>query len=458
LSLLLLPLLGACAAGRDYRAPSAADLAMPDAYRSGAAASPDPQRLGNWWRQFNDPVLDTLVDRAIAGNLDLAQAVARVRQAREAAIQAGAAYAPTITSSSSAGRNFSNRAPDSSSVSGGLDANWEIDLFGGIGRSVEAARADEAASRYSLADVRVSIIAETVSNYIQARLAQERLRIARDTLRTQDDNDQIARWRVLAGLASSLDEEQARSQRAQTAATIPTIEESYRNALNRIAVLTGAPPGEATRIVEAQAPIPQAGDAIAIGVPADTLRQRPDVRGAERSLAAATARIGVAQADLLPALRITGDVGTSARRIGNLADVITGSLFGTLSQLIFDGGAARSRVRAQRAATQEALARYRQSVLTALEDVENGTVAITTARERQAQYAIALEAATNSAIIARSQYQAGLTDFQTLLETERSLLNSRDGEAGSRADRALAIVQLYRALGGGWQTSNGPTS
>ncbi|MGH6781416.1 MAG: efflux transporter outer membrane subunit, partial [Sphingomonadaceae bacterium] len=328
-------------------------------------------------------------------------------------------------------------------------------LFGGIARSVEASRADLEGAWLDLAAVRTAIVAEVASNYVQLRLAQERLHIARETLEIDSENLDIARWRVQAGLVSSLDQEQARAQRARTAASIPSIETGYSGALNRLAVLTGQAPGAATAMLEQAAPIPAAPADIATGIPADTLRQRPDIRGAERTLAAATARIGVAEADLYPALRITGSIGTSALSFGGLTDIVTGGLFSSLSQSIFDGGRRRSQVRSREAAAEGALAAYRQSVLVAVEDVENALVALDAARTRADEFAIAFDAANNSAILARSQYRAGLTDFQTLLQTEQSLLSARDGAASTRADKALAVVQLYRALGGGWQTMDG---
>jgi multidrug efflux system outer membrane protein len=203
-------------------------------------------------------------------------------------------------------------------------------------------------------------------------------------------------------------------------------------------------------------PIPKGPRDVAVGIPADTLRQRPDIRAAERGLAAATARIGVAEAQLLPDLRLTGNIGTSAFSIGGLFDAITGGIFSSLSQTLFDGGRLRSQVRSQRAATEAALATYHQSVLTSLEDVENALLALRAARARQVQFAIALDAASNSALLARTQYRSGLTDFQQLLETERSLVSARDGIAGSRGDESLALVQLYRALGGGWDPDAAP--
>jgi outer membrane protein, multidrug efflux system len=450
-------MLAGCAAGPNYAPPSAAALAVPPQYHyADNSAAQNPAQLATWWQQFNDAALTTIVDQAITRNLDIAVAISRLRQAREGVVQARSELFPTVTGSAQAGRNFSSSAKDTNSFSLGGNASWEADLFGGIRRNIEASKADAQSAGYDLASVRISIIAEVVTNYIQARLAQQRLANARENLRYADENLEIARWRVQAGLVSSLDAEQARTQRAQTAATIPTLESNFATASNRLAVLTGQPPGALSAMLDQPKPIPTAPQNAAVGIPADTLRQRPDVRGAERSLAAATARIGVAQAQLYPGLRITGNIGTAALTAGGLFDVVTGGLFSTLTQTIFDGGRLRSQVRSQRAVAEGAFATYRQTVLTALEDVENGLVALQTAKDRHAQFAEALDAANNTAILARSQYRTGLTDFQTLLTSEQALINARDGFATSSADQALAIVQLYRALGGGWDPLANP--
>jgi multidrug efflux system outer membrane protein len=226
--------------------------------------------------------------------------------------------------------------------------------------------------------------------------------------------------------------------------------------VSRLGVLTGRAPGALKGALATARPIPRGPDAVGVGIPAETLRQRPDIRSAERQLAAATAQIGVAQAQLYPALRITGGINTAAGAIGSLGDIITGTLFGGLSQLIFDGGRVRSQVRAQEAAADGAFLNYRQTVLTSLEEVENAIVALQTAQERQREFAIALDAANNSAILARSQYRAGLTDFTTLNQTETQLLNARNSLTQAQSDRATALVQLYLALGGGWDAGGVP--
>lgn len=460
--------LSACAAGPDYRAPAPAALGIPASYSQGDAAPLDEASLASWWTRLNDPALSSLIDRAVASNLDIVQAQARLRQARESLRQANAAFLPQVNGSASAGRNYSNRSavtrldPNgipigsggsnwSSSYSVGANASWQVDLFGELSRSAEAARADLAASGYDLANVRATIISELVTNYVQARLAQEQLRIARETQAIQQDNYNIAHWRLQAGLVSSLDEQQARAQLAQTNATIPQFETSIRGSLNRIAVLTGQAPGEATRALETPAPIPTASTQIATGIPADTLRQRPDIRSAERALAAATARIGVAQAQLYPSLGISGNLGTSSNSFRDLFSLITGGVFANVAQVIFDGGRLASQVRSQKAATDAAFAAYKQSVLTALEDVENAMASLTSARARKAEFATAFDASNNAAILARSQYQSGLIDFQTLSQTENTLLSARNSLASAQSDEALAIAQLYNALGGGWQ-------
>lgn len=460
--------LSACAAGPDYRAPQPAALGVPAAYYTAPAdGALTEAELASWWTRLNDPVLARLIDQAVSSNLDIVQAQARLRQARESLVQARAAFLPQVNASGSGGRNYSNRGGGtrvidgnvvsigsdrwSSSYSLGANASWQIDLFGELSRSAEAARADLAASGYDLANVRLTIIAELVTNYIQARQAQEQLRIARETQAIQQDNYNIANWRLQAGLVSSLDEQQARAQLAQTNAAIPQLEASLRGSLNRIAVLTGQAPGEATRALEAPAPISVASTAIATGIPADTLRQRPDVRAAERALAAATARIGVAQAQLYPSLGISGNIGTNATSIKSLFDIITGGVFANVAQVIFDGGRLASQVRSQRAATDAAFAAYKQSVLTALEDVENAMASLNSARQRKAEFATAFDASNNAALLARSQYQSGLIDFQTLSNTETTLLNARNSLAAAQADEVLAIAQLYNALGGGWQ-------
>jgi multidrug efflux system outer membrane protein len=440
--------LAACTVGPNYRPPAPASLQVPTGWDQRAAPG-EPADLSHWWDRFDDPLLSRLIGEASASNLDLAVASTRLVQARESLVQARAGLVPEAGASASVGRSF-GAGNDHTTFSAGADASWEVDLFGRIRRGIEAAGADAQSVYYDREALRVAITAELATNYVQARLTQERLALARENLAIAEDNLQIAQWRVQAGLASSLDSEQARAARAQTAATIPSLEESFASATYRIAVLTGRAPGTLTAELSSVKPVPRGPHDIAAGIPADTLRQRPDIRSAERSLAAATARIGVAQAQLYPALRLSGNIGTSAFSLGGLFNSITGGILGGLTQTLFDGGRLRSQVRSQQAVAEGALATYRQSVLTALEDVENALTALNAARARQTDFATALDAANNSAVLARIQYRSGLTSFDQLLDVERSLVSARDGLASSRADESLALVQLYRALGGGW--------
>jgi NodT family efflux transporter outer membrane factor (OMF) lipoprotein len=455
--------LGGCAVGPNYAAPPGVALAVPAQYTLHPAPGA-PVDLATWWTRFNDPLLTDLIARATAANLDIAVSEARLRQARESLLQAHAALGPTVTASASETHTAQyarssvlggipqpggSQAYDG--LSGGLAASWQADLFGGNRRSVEAARASTASAVFGLIAVRTSVAGEVATNYIDARLAQARLAIARDTLRTQDDNLEIATWRLQAGLASSLDQEQARAQRAQTAATIPPFETAFTSAVNRIGVLTGQAPGALRAELDVPQPIPVGPEGVAVGIPADTLRQRPDVRGAERDLATATAQIGVAQAQLYPALTLTGNLTSQGSHFTGLADLVTGTLFAGLAQTIFDGGRLRSQVRAARANADAAFATYKHTVLSGLEDVENGIQALESAKRAQAALGVARDASNNAAILARSQYRSGLTDFVTLTQSEQTLLSARDQLAAAQAAQASALVQLYLALGGGWQ-------
>ena len=456
-------MLSGCVLGPNYRTPQAATLGVPTTYTV-AAAPTAPVDLSAWWGQLNDPLLTDLIGKATSGNLDIAVSQARLIQARESLIQANASLLPSLNGSAGAGRTatWARRSAggdfSANQLNLGLDASWQADLFGGNKRSVEAARASRDAALFNLAGVRTSVAGEVAINYIQARLAQTRLAIARDTLKNQDDNLQIAGWRVQAGLVPATDAEQARAQRAQTAASIPLIENSFSSAVNRLGVLTGQAPGALRQTLESVGPIPRGPDTVAVGIPADTLRQRPDVRAAERNLAAATAQIGVQQAQLYPALSISGSLNTAAADIGSLGQSVTGQALASLSQKIFDAGRLRSQVRSAQAGADSALATYKSTVLGGLEDVENAVQALNSAKSRQASLAVALDASTNAAVLARSQYRVGLTDFLTLLQSEQSLLSARDSLAAAEADQAQALVQLYLALGGGWQPSSPETN
>jgi len=448
--LLALPLaLAAAGCARPDLAPADAGVAVPRQWAESETA-PLTSDVAAYWTQLNDPLLTQFVEQALVNNLDLAQSAARLEQARAQLASARAGFFPQLSASAGANKDVGDFAQKKLGFNAGLDASWEADLFGQISGNVAASRADLAAAGYSLADLQRVIVGQVALTTIQARATALQLAIARDTLKYQDDNLQIARWRVQAGLVSSLDVEQARGQRAQTAASIPLLESSLAASANAISTLIGEPPGRVLGLLQGSELMPTPPVADGLGAPAEVLRRRPDVRGAEQSLVGNSARIGVARAQLLPLLRLTGNIGTSSIGIGSLFDVITGGVFATVSQLLFDGGRTRAQVRSAEAAAQGSLAAWRQKIFTALEEVETAGVDLKSARERVAIQGEALDASNNAVLLARSQYQAGLTDFRDLLTSENQLLSARNAVVAAEADRASAFVRLTQALGGGW--------
>ncbi|WP_084583271.1 efflux transporter outer membrane subunit [Sphingomonas azotifigens] len=458
--------LAACSTGSAHPQHAAAPVELPDRF------SVDPQvqareDMSRWWDRFDDPMLGQLIGQAQTANLDIAQAVIRLRQARESLLQSRAALLPSVSGSAGYSRNeplrggtTTTQLPDgtiasfsqggSSNFSLGLDASYQVDLFGGVRSGVRGARANYEAAGFNRAAVLLSVESETARNYVLARLAQAQLANARESLAIQDENLSIAQWRVQAGLVSSLDAEQARAQRAQTAATIPQLESSYAANVARLGVLTGQTPGALRGALEAVKPIPRGPASVAAGIPADALRQRPDVRAAERNLAVATAQIGVSRAQLYPSLSLGGSISSGSSSLRSLLDIITGRAFANVAQTIFDSGRLRSQLRSAREGADGAFYAYKASVLQAMEEIENAIVALQAARAREAEFRTALEAANNQALLARFRYRSGLTDFTTLNQSESALLSAKNGLAQAESEQATALIQLYVALGGGW--------
>jgi NodT family efflux transporter outer membrane factor (OMF) lipoprotein len=451
-------MLAGCAVGPEPRTPTPEALGVPERFATPLPAATAQVDLARWWQAFDDPTLTALIDRALDANTDVEVAGARLRQARAAqAAQRGLLW-PSLGASTSATRVESQAGSagrDLTTWRAGFDAAYEVDLFGGLRRGLQASAADAEAAEARLRAAQLAIAGEVALNYVEARLAQQRLEIARANLATQDETLQIVGWRVQAGLVGALDLEQARQLRARTAATIPALEQSRAQALNRLAVLVAEPPGAVDALLAGSADVPLA-PVPAAPVPADVLRRRPDVAAAERALAAEIARIGVREADLYPALRLSGTLAGVGTSFGDAVDATVASLVAGVTAPIFAGGRLRAAVEQQRAAAAGALSDYRGAVLAALEDTENALVAIDANARREAELVIAVEAARNAAILARSQYQVGLIDFQALLDSERSLLSSEDTRAGARADRATASIQLFKALGGGWESAPAP--
>jgi NodT family efflux transporter outer membrane factor (OMF) lipoprotein len=433
-----------------------AGMAVPEGWQETQVASASLD-LATYWRQLDDPLLTEFVEAAVVHNLDLAQSAARLKQAQAQLRGARAGWTPQLSVNGRASQEFSDQFPDDDSYNLGADASWEIDLFGRIGSEVAASEADLAAAGYSLADLQRLITGQVALATIQARATALQLAIARDTLAFQDDNLQIARWRVQAGLVSSLDVEQARTQRAATAASIPQLEGNLAATANAISTLIGEPPGRVLRLLQdSVAQVPTPPPLAAFEAPGEVLRRRPDVRGAEASLLASTARIKGAQAELLPRIQLGGTIGIPTSGLGSLFEIVTGTLFGSVSQLIFDGGRTRARIDSAEAGAEGALAAWQLSILGALEEVETSAVDLEKSGQRVVIYDEALDAASNSALLARSQYQAGLTDFRNLLTTENALLGARNAVVAAQAERASAFVRLTQALGGGWTPTDYP--
>ncbi len=448
----------------DVRTADSSVADVPAAWSVSAAASdavgaPADPSLARWWLRFDDPVLAGLVADALRANTTVATAAAALRQSRALRDSAAAGLLPTLTGSASAQRSSVDSTQPgvgrvgTNTFQAGLDAQWELDLFGGKRSALDASEATVRASAASLADAQVSVAAEVALEYIALRGAQARLVIAGDNLATQQETLQITAWRNQAGLVTSLELEQARAAAEQTAALVPTLQASVDQARHALAVLAGQPPAALAVRLGGVAPVPLPGDALALRLPADTLRQRADVRAAEHQVGAAQARVHQAEAARLPSLSIGGSLGLSALTLGALTDgaSVVGSLLGSVSLPVFDGGAGRAQVDAQQAALEQAQSAYRAAVLQALKDVEDALVALRGDRLRLAHLANAADAAANAALLARQRYGSGLVDFQTVLETQRTQLGTQDDLASVRADVSSDHVRLYKALGGGWE-------
>lgn len=458
-ALALSALLAGCAVGPNYRAPSMAELKAPAAFAAQPAAARNVD-IGRWWQAFGDPTLTGLVEQGLAANLDIDQAGARVRQARAELKVARAALVPSLDASVSASRRIGGgrSATSRSAYDAGFDAAYELDLFDADRRAVEAAHASAQGAEASLRSAQLTVAAEIALNYLDAREAQARLAIAQATLKDLDEVVDIVGWRLKAGLVSELDLEQARQLRAQTTASIPTLQTTYAAAANRLAVLTGEAPGAVDALLQPPANPPTAPAVVPAAVPADVIRRRPDVALAERTLAAETARIGVAEARLYPTVGLSGSFGGSGASLAKLADNAVGSLLAAISAPLFHGGTLRAGVEAQRAVAVAALDSYKSTVLMALEESENAFVAVDAAARREASLAQAEQAARSAAEIARIRYRAGQIDFQSLLDTERTLLTSQDSLVSAHVARGTAATQLFKALGGGWQAAPAPPS
>lgn len=453
-------LLAACSSLVPPRTADLPAVAVPAHWSSQTEREASPELPAQtWWRDFGDPQLNALVERALQANPSLQQTGASLRRARALVSVQAAGLVPQVNGDVSAQRSKSGDAPARNTYGVGVDASWEADLFGAQRSGVSAAQADAQAAAADLGDARISLAAEVALAYQQWAGTRARLAVARDNLAAQEETLQITAWRTQAGLASSLQLEQARTATEQTRAQIPALQNTLAQSAHALAVLTGRPPGTLSELQDSTATqAPAAAQARAATIPADTLRQRPDVRRAEAQVQAAAARAQQAQAERLPSLRLSGNIGLSALTLGALGSSgsTVAALLAGVSAPIFDGGARRAQGEAQDAALDAARAAWHAAVLTALRDVEDTLVALRSAQERRSTLERAADAASQAALLARDRYRSGLIDFQVVLDTQRTLLAAQDNLVGAQTDLAQTQVRLVKALGGGWNAELEP--
>ena len=445
-----------CTVGPRFASPK---TTVPDAW-AGAEASSEAAGLSRWWAAFNDNALVSLVERAVQSNLDLRLAESRIRQARAGVKVAESGGGPTLDASASYSRSRSGAANASGQYRTGFDAAWEIDLFGGVRRGVEAAGAEVQSAEENRRDVLVTLAAEVAYDYVQLRAYQQRILIARRNLEAQKRSAALIREKFEGGFVGRLDVASADAQVASTTAQIPLLEASAQQTIHALSVLLDREPGALTQELAEPGEIPGAPPEAPLGVPADLLRRRPDVRRAEADIHAATARIGVATADLYPKVSIGGSLGWQA---GN-----PGSLFGALSRFwsfgpsiswnLFNTGRTLSNIEIEKALEEQSILTYRQTVLTAIREVEDARVA--SAKEQERRKALLDAAAANRKAVELSTklYAEGQTDYLNVISAQQGLYSSEDSLVQSTQAMSVDLIALYKALGGGWQESPAPES
>lgn len=449
-----------CMVGPDYVTP---ETEVPDRWnlelREGLTEG--KADLRTWWTYLDDAELDRLIERATLGNLDLKQSVARIRQARAAFGIATGEIAPSVdaqgqTQTSRVSSNVSGVAPPQDRTDTfytfGLDSTWEIDLWGRIRRNIESADATIGASIEDYRDVLVVLYAEVANTYVQIRTLQSRIVSALSNVKTQQGALQLTIDRNRAGLAPDLDVKQAELNLATTQAFVPTLRAALAESINSLAVLLGEYPSALQAELSDTAPIPAPPAEVVVGLPTELLRQRPDVRSAERQLASQTAQIGVATADLYPSLSLTGSFAFESFSASDLLQWKSRAFsFGpTVRWNIFDAGRIRNNILVQDALTEELLANYEQTVLTAVEDVETAMAAYVQELLRREALQRSVVAARASVNLVDTLYRSGLTDFQNVLDTQRSQFEQEDALAESQGLVTQYLIDVYQALGGGW--------
>jgi multidrug efflux system outer membrane protein len=412
--------------------------------------------LLQWWTEFNDPNLTSLIERAMKSNLDLKQAEQRIRQARAQSGVVGAAFWPTADATGSFTRS---RVPPSAIAPAtmtnlfktGLDAAWELDIFGGTRRNIESAQADIEAAVYDRCDVLVTLMSEVATNYINLRGFQQQIIIAQNNLKTQQQSAEIVRKRFEGGFVSALDVANADAQVATTLSQIPTIETSARQAIYNISVLLGQQPTALLDELSPASSIPVTPPEVPTGLPSEMLRRRPDIRKAEAQIHSATAQIGVATADLFPQFSLTGNLNFSAANPHSLKwDTRTWSFGPSASWEIFNAGRVSSNIEVQKALQQQSILTYQQTVLTALQDVENALIAYDKEKQRNKALIDSVTANRKAVELSTKLYTEGQIEFLNLLDAQRSLYSSEDALVQSNRNLSTNLIALYKALGGGW--------
>jgi len=451
--------LAACAVGPNYHRP--ATPVPPQFVNVGQPGFNGADVEAKFWTLFNDPKLDRLVNDSLMANKDLQRARANLQASRAARRLAGFDLFPTVTAAASytKRRESRNQLPaiiskdrtlDDADV--GFDAFWELDFFGRVRRGIQAARAEEQASAASLRDVQVTVTAEVARNYFVLRGLQEQLAVAVRNADNQDQTWKLTQVRLEAGRGTELDSARAEAQLKTTLASVPPLESSIATTIYRLSVLTGRLPVALVAELQAPEPLQQLPPLNAVGDPATLLRRRPDIRVAERSLAASTARIGVAVGDLFPKVTFTGSVGYDAVTFGGLGKrgTDTYSIGPAISWAAFDLGRVGARIKIAHAQADADLATYESSVLGALEETEGALITYGRAQSRRDLLTQAAAASERAADLARQRFQGGLTDFVNVLDAEREALTVQDSLAQSHTQTATALVAVYKALGGGW--------
>lgn len=425
-----------------------------------------PAVTNQWWSSFQDPELNSLVERAVNGNLDLKLAVEQVQEARAARGVAKSEYFPDVNANVSASRvrGAINIAPGSSArpslispfetnlFQGSLGMSWELDVFGRIRNGVRAATADAAAAEENRRDVLVILLGDVGSSYAQLRGFQRRLEITNKNIKTQQDTLDLTAVRAKAGLATELDVTRAAAQLESTKAVVPVLLAGIDISIHRLSVLLGEEPGALRSELEKSQPIPSAGPDVAVGLPSDLLERRPDIRRAEAQLAAAVARVREAKAEWFPRFTLTGTAGRQATQLHDVT-LGLGNFFAVgpgISLPLFTGGRIRSNIKVQDARQRQAVIGYQAAVLRALEEVENSLVNYSQEQERRDRLDQSARHSQLAVTLATEQYRAGLTDFLAVLDAQRELYANEDQLVQSQTVVTLNVVSLYKALGGGW--------